>query len=174
MAHHQLQVPVERFALPVAQDVAQMRAERLAAAARVVALHPFLPLRDRLLALRQLQLQPPQAVQVRVDERPRLRPRLVFHPRCSQTVLPSSLRLGPGSDAAISCTSAIWRRVSRLPQNVVSLRGSMAEGELIPKQVRKTGRRCQVFSQTKLQRVRNISVISTLSDSALETSPTAI
>jgi hypothetical protein len=42
------------------------------------------------------------------------------------------------------------------------------------KQVRKTGRRCQVFSQTKLQRVRNISVISTLSDSALEKSPTAI
>ena len=57
--------------LSVAQDVAQMRAERLAAAARVVALHPFLPLRDRLLALRQLQLQRPQAVQVRVDERPR-------------------------------------------------------------------------------------------------------
>ena len=73
----------------------------------------------------------------RTASRTRLRPRLVFHPRCSQTVLPSSLRLSPGSDAAISCTSAIWRRVSRLPKNVVSLRrwmrGSMAAGELIPK-----------------------------------------
>ena len=57
--------------LAIEQEVAQMRAQRLPIAQRVVALHPFVPLRDRLRLGHRLQLQGRQAGQRPVDQRPR-------------------------------------------------------------------------------------------------------